>query len=828
MCMGYWFYTRIKSHASYSMLAEHALNSVNAVGAWLAFGSVMLSIWETSMTYVVSGGVLFLGPLIIAITFTNQTVGIVEMIGQTPKNENEEYICCLGLVRLVDKVKKKTRDGDIISRAFLSFHNTRCWSPNCPLTHISKELDSYTTIDPKKYLNSLSLYTQKTLQSAALRYPLSPYLRNLYVGFLLNYTSNHVEAWAMIRALGENIRNIIEDFEAYTFTRYIKRSCTGTGGGFDSLIAILQLKNERKFMRKIENNAVLYRQFWDILEEKTPRYDAFEKVGFAILQGTQELEALWCDFKARNTIVAGSLYLYSAYCTTIERDAHKATEIHECMQQSRVIYNGNLLSISKEMGLISVRGNLEELGFVKQYNAAFSSMFGYNKEELINTNIVHIIPSIYKKAHDNGIREAYHAIESGKTVKLTENQVFVIVKTHNIIPATMKILELPSYANENLFIASLAKSKLLMAYDTIHVLMDTQFNIQGVTANCELYIGVTAEMIQGNNYNISKVMPAFTSYAEGIMKFETVQERDFRLIYKKIETRKHELLGYHLQMTVVESEKLEFSPNRFKEGPEIEFIYNNEIGKYIKVDRADPNCERKLTEKITKMKSNANNLSRSGIFFILTFSKDSDQSTGSQHSGDKNKKNRKKSDSSKSEDEEQGVFYTEMMARALELFKKDGDDYLVKKIKGKPNLEKGIITYRMNVDKGQFVLADSAKNDLLVTDALENIAVESSQKRSAKIKKLGMKRIFKTTLKNKGYLIKLLEGLPLPLTFNVTLAFSIFCMIVVIVIALVQYIVSSDLFQKIASQMDIFYLQIASFSDLTEISSVLLQAVAYN
>lgn len=162
------------------------------------------------------------------------------------------------------------------------------------------------------------------------------------------------------------------------------------------------------------------------------------------------------------------------------------------------------------------------------------------------------------------------------------------------------------------------------------------------------------------------------------------------------------------------------------------------------------------------------------------------------------------------------------------LFPERTDDFFLSTCKEKRNYGQNVETYRISAKSGQFSFVDKDKAMSIPESVLERIMVSSERLSSRQATKKGMKRIFKTTIKTKGYLLKLLSSLPLPLAFSTVLLFAFLCAMIVSVAGVVEYIVSDSLFAKVHNQMSLIKVQTESISTLSQISTMILDVVGYN
>jgi len=173
-------------------------------------------------------------------------------------------------------------------------------------------------------------------------------------------------------------------------------------------------------------------------------------------------------------------------------------------------------------------------------------------------------------------------------------------------------------------------------------------------------------------------------------------------------------------------------------------------------------------------------------------------------------------------------FYGQLIKRYEALFPGSTDDYLLVTCKSKSNYEKNVETYRINVKNNDLVRINKENEMKMPEEELESILASSEKSSNRKTTNKEIKKLFKTTIKNKGYLIKLLSSLPLPLTFAATLVFSLLCAVIASAASIIQYVTYNNLYEDLALQMNIIKVQSESLCDLLAISMTILNGIGYN
>lgn len=83
--------------------------------------------------------------------------------------------------------------------------------------------------------------------------------------------------------------------------------------------------------------------------------------------------------------------------------ARNVLNINSKKKNNAINLTGNEDISDNSTPTIFVSGDLEKLGIITSVNLSCSSIFGYNKSELINRNIKIMMPPLYAKNHDQYI-----------------------------------------------------------------------------------------------------------------------------------------------------------------------------------------------------------------------------------------------------------------------------------------------------------------------------------------------------------------------------------------------------------------------------------------
>jgi len=163
----------------------------------------------------------------------------------------------------------------------------------------------------------------------------------------------------------------------------------------------------------IEKSAMLHMEFWSQLSEDNPDLNKLNEFGVKIHSSVNSVEDIWAKLQKISPNMPKSMKLFGKFLTEIINDkeageeyldkARNVLNINSKKKNNAINLTGNEDISDNSTPTIFVSGDLEKLGIITSVNLSCSSIFGYNKSELINRNIKILMPPLYAKNHDQYI-----------------------------------------------------------------------------------------------------------------------------------------------------------------------------------------------------------------------------------------------------------------------------------------------------------------------------------------------------------------------------------------------------------------------------------------
>ncbi len=332
-----------------------------------------------------------------------------------------------------------------------------------------------------------------------------------------------------------------------------------------------------KFHARIMCVAELYVRWWNLLQEAAPNIAACRELGLNIQQGIVHVREMWHLFVSTSSVLPSMLGLYVHFYQHLIGDPHKAAKIRE--KYDEYIHTAGGLSESitfrgcgPDDGIIEVSAKRDSMGEIVAYNRSFCQMTGYVPGELLKTNILGVMPEIYRAAHTRALEECGRVVEYGGKWSLAKNvRVHLLCKSGYVVPAVLKIVDLPHFVNGHSFVAGMSRVKEFENYNVVRLLLDPKLGIAAtsssiiMTPHAHIDCGSYFRGVQPGNDPTAR-----TSVCELVENFNRIsgdkrepavisrekQRREFvdRVVlcqYDKIQTKQSGLLGYEVRLFVV-------------------------------------------------------------------------------------------------------------------------------------------------------------------------------------------------------------------------------------------------------------------------------------
>lgn len=530
------------------------------------------------------------------------------------------------------------------------------------------------------------------------------------------------------------------------------------------------------------------------------------------MENNNKIDKIWDSIKRRKRIPLESLRLYARFTNQIQEDIAKTNEALEYLHEAKEFSHDNMASYSASgEGVIMISADEINYGNIIQYNAGFAQLAGFSLQELKFTPISALIPEIYRDSHKEAFDKIIKLMHAEKQELNTHKRVFLQDRSRYLIPIIIMIVEMPNYMNGYKCMAVISRDKELIQYDLVHILVDTNSNITGVTSNASLFLGINCDSTASKKLKINNLIPDIER-VEKIVPFNVSIKcltessslpnlRNFEACWKEIKSREN-LIGYMVQLRFIPEEilqKMVFD----KVPPNVEFKYSSKFNSYY-LDKFDGGF-RKMSSEYSDYKITASDNK-------LT---DNESQTA---------ENTRNSVNLAGNIVKGNGFYKQVVEYILKNSKIPASDPMFDEFKNKIDYGYQVAVLRLD-SEGCISTVQDKFIPILKLAERDEFFVQDTERRPSTERNAESEKIIKNTLKSKSYLYKMISSMPLPKAFNSLIYISLFLMLVSFGITIAEKFILDAVFDKVYTSIDSVYLQFDIVSQALEISTWLLQAI---
>ncbi|KAL4485750.1 hypothetical protein ABPG72_012290 [Tetrahymena utriculariae] len=287
------------------------------------------------------------------------------------------------------------------------------------------------------------------------------------------------------------------------------------------------------FLGSLEKSVNYYQEFWNKLLEEIPDVDKLLLLGTKITNSFETNQQVFENLQEINSNHIKTLLIYGHYLKEIVNDEQDGSRL---LEKAQYIQRGNqankqFVDVEKlkygensTTSVISVSGNLNQIGIVVNTNNEIEQLLSYSKNDLMGQNISKIMPKVYGDIHD-GLFHRYLETSQPKVIGI-ERTVMCLNKNGYVIPTSIMVKVLPNL-DQGIQIVGFLKeidnqeSKSQIDKDqVVHYIIYREDNlqIQGISQSIHDYFGIPSQLVYGNSNNISdftidQIMPGVADIA---------------------------------------------------------------------------------------------------------------------------------------------------------------------------------------------------------------------------------------------------------------------------------------------------------------------------
>ena len=260
----------------------------------------------------------------------------------------------------------------------------------------------------------------------------------------------------------------------------------------------------QKFVDEISKDVTLSLEFWKTFRgalkdaNKTIDFNKIFELTDKIRITKKNVEDMWSKLLK---IYAGAnefFELYTEYVEQINDDDLKKRELESLKRKNDGLgdhINSNYYSVlfNKNTGIIIANGDKGSEGIIEACNGEIENIFKYKPSDIKGMNLSHLMPRLFAKDHSKYI-ERYFQVGEKKLIDKVDFSSFGKDKNNSIIKVKLAIKLFPILNDNVLFVGLILKENI----DDI-ILMDSRFNIQGMSLKLMKILSIDNKLLFQNN-----------------------------------------------------------------------------------------------------------------------------------------------------------------------------------------------------------------------------------------------------------------------------------------------------------------------------------------
>jgi len=501
-------------------------STILAVNLWTAVMLVFAKIMENTLF---EGSIIawLLGiPFVVLIILTNRDHRVDLLLINVNKFQSGQEVRdqIRYLLKLIEW-QSTNRNSAILLDGYIEIHKQSCNQDDCPLkqkvvknNRFTKNLMSQDETLNEKYALLIQLL-YKMYSQGIKKFPNNTSLRIAYAFFLLEKMQSKQQALQELTSAEQNKPPFDEQFVIFRYKKIIEdeiaESQAEGQGGLDVVSESAFQNHMRQLQANIEKSALLHMEFWSQLSEDNPDLAKLNDIGSKINSSVHNVEENWNKLLKINASNAKAMRLYGKFLIEIINDKEAGDELLEKARNiSNVQSNKKAIQMVGTAGddynsdatpTVWVSGEQDKSGMITGINLAAASLFGYNKTELLNRKVNVLMPQIYGKHHDSFLENYLNTGEGSLIGKNKERLVFGKNKSNYIFPIYISLRAVQSIIQGIQFIATFRVEKNFK--NAAYILTQTDGTIDALSSSAISLMKVDHKMVTQKKANIQDFLP---------------------------------------------------------------------------------------------------------------------------------------------------------------------------------------------------------------------------------------------------------------------------------------------------------------------------------
>lgn len=399
------------------------------------------------------------------------------------------------------------------------------------------------------------MWTESVISDLLERFPKSARLRIINACLQREKLDNKFKALTEMMLTKWIKPNVEQKFSMYRYKKLIEEELVeddirmSENKGLDVNMIVNHQAIFDAFQAALKNGMELKLNIWREMLEDNPSSSKLQSLGFMIHHAIGEIRRLYKKLSDINPNHIRTLESYGHFLKDIVNDdlegqklLEKAAYVVKSSAVNKQFIDSERLKYGENSKtcIMTVSGNLKDMGVIKSINHEITRILGFSKSELIGNSINKIMPECFSKIHDTLISRYLQTSES--EVMGVERTVFPLSKKGFIVPSTLMIKVLPDLTKGIQFAGFLSDVENNEFEEKLHHIIysgDTRV-IQGFTKSCQKSFGLPSRNEKGSKaINMDIIFPDLINHSAEDLKSpsgvtltldtEKLQQTDFEI-----------------------------------------------------------------------------------------------------------------------------------------------------------------------------------------------------------------------------------------------------------------------------------------------------------
>jgi PAS domain S-box-containing protein len=262
------------------------------------------------------------------------------------------------------------------------------------------------------------------------------------------------------------------------------------------------------------------RDFWGLFLQPTISFTAFQRASRLIEVNTQKALSTYKTLLVR---YPKQVYIISSYAYFLELVLHNAEEAERYHRRANQLRAREADDTGLSEGGADSQAiiSISEEGVIEQVNKTVTTLFGWNRNELIGRNIKILVPSPYKEKHDQFL-DRYKSTGNAKVIGQPPRRLFGMHRDGYSFAVNLQVQERRKENGDRAYVGSLIQTDQDASEGVI--MINEEGVIQMITKNITKMFGYSAAEVLRTNVTIFMIDAYAANHESYLRRYKETSE----------------------------------------------------------------------------------------------------------------------------------------------------------------------------------------------------------------------------------------------------------------------------------------------------------------